>query len=315
MGYNTPIVLFIFNRPELTDSVFSVLRELKPSKLYIVSDGPRKNVITDNELVIQCRSIVSQVDWDCIVQYNYSEFNLGCQVRINSGIEWVFKFENEAIFIEDDCLPTLEFFEFAEWGLITFRDNLSIGMISGSNLIDFKNLDSSINFNGFSKYISIWGWGTWKRVWSMHRPYISLNDFKKIRGSAFKDANLAFFEKIFWNEVFKCTILLGSTWDFQLQLTFFSNNLLSVYPKCNLVQNIGYGKDGTHTNSDMPDFVKKSLPELNRINTSFMSDIKVTNVIVNEERDKILIKHIWTFSIFTSFRLIISNIYRFIVIQ
>ena len=41
---------------------------------------------------------------------NYADENLGCRKRISSGISWVFSETEEAIILEDDCIPDLAFF-------------------------------------------------------------------------------------------------------------------------------------------------------------------------------------------------------------
>jgi len=61
--------------------VFEKIREAKPKKLYIIADGPRKSTPRDYELCRIARSIVENIDWDCNVYKNYSDINLGIQVR------------------------------------------------------------------------------------------------------------------------------------------------------------------------------------------------------------------------------------------
>lgn len=41
--FNTPIFFLNFNRSNKTRSVFEAIRQVKPNKLYIAADGPRKN--------------------------------------------------------------------------------------------------------------------------------------------------------------------------------------------------------------------------------------------------------------------------------
>src|SRR3989440_12380492 len=120
MSLKTPVAFLIFNRPELTERVFSAIREAKPSKLLVVADGPGKP-----EHVPLCEKArdVIKVDWDCELLTNFSAVNLGCRRRVSTGISWVFSQVEEAIILEDDCLPSPSFFGFCEALLDQYRND------------------------------------------------------------------------------------------------------------------------------------------------------------------------------------------------
>ena len=110
----TPVAFIIFNRPDTTERVFAEIAKAKPPKLLVVADGARTNKIGEAEKVAATRAIIQRVDWDCEVLTNFSEVNLGCKVRVSSGIDWVFEQVEEAIILEDDCLPDPTFFRFCQ---------------------------------------------------------------------------------------------------------------------------------------------------------------------------------------------------------
>lgn len=107
--FATPVVLIIFNRPDTTERVFTEIAKAKPPKLLVVGDGPRVNRLGEAEKVAAARAIIKRVNWDCEVLTNFSEVNLGCKRRVSSGISWVFEQVEEAIILEDDCLPDPSF--------------------------------------------------------------------------------------------------------------------------------------------------------------------------------------------------------------
>ena len=107
---STPILFLIFNRPDTTKKVFDIIRQVKPSKLFVASYGPREGNSNDERLCKQARNITEQVDWECDVKYLYRDKNLGCRVAISSGIDWFFEYVDEGIILEDDCLPSKSFF-------------------------------------------------------------------------------------------------------------------------------------------------------------------------------------------------------------
>ena len=159
----TPVAFLVFNRPHTTDKVFSEIAAANPRKLLIVADGPRPDQPGEAERCVAVRAIVDRVDWDCEVLTNYSDINLGCKARISSGLDWVFDTVEEAIVLEDDCLPHPSFFRFCEELLVKYRDDERIAQIGGVN---FQSGRRRTNYSYyFSRYAHIWGWATWRRAW------------------------------------------------------------------------------------------------------------------------------------------------------
>lgn len=159
----TPVAFIIFNRPDTTERVFAEIAKAKPQKLLVVGDGARANRNVEVAKVAACRAIIERVDWPCEVLTNFSEINLGCKVRVSSGLDWVFEQVEEAIILEDDCLPDPTFFRFCQEMLARYRDDQRIGMISGDNL-QFGRRQNDESYY-FTKYVHIWGWATWRDRW------------------------------------------------------------------------------------------------------------------------------------------------------
>ena len=121
--FKIPVVVIIFNRPDKTKILYESLKYYKPSKLLIISDGPRNSFKDEKEKVAQSRKVFEKIDWECEVLFNISETNLGCRERIISGLNWVFNREEKAIILEDDCIPSEEFFTFMELMLSKYQAN------------------------------------------------------------------------------------------------------------------------------------------------------------------------------------------------
>ncbi|MGA1621013.1 MAG: hypothetical protein ACO35D_06080, partial [Aquiluna sp.] len=163
---HTPIAFFIFNRPTTTQQVFQAIRQAKPPKLLIVADGPRPDRPTDAENCALARSILDQIDWDCEVLTHFSDINLGCRKRISSGLDWVFEQVEEAIILEDDCLPDPSFFPYCQELLERYRNIPEVMMISGNNFQFGHNPIQESYY--FSHYGHVWGWATWRRAWQKY---------------------------------------------------------------------------------------------------------------------------------------------------
>ncbi len=245
----TPVAFIIFNRPDTTERVFAEIAKAKPPKLLVVADGARTNKIGEAEKVAATRAIIQRVDWDCEVLTNFSEVNLGCKIRVSSGIDWVFEQVEEAIILEDDCLPDATFFRFCQEMLERYRDDQRIGMISGDNFQfgQTRNNDSYY----FSKYVHIWGWATWRDRWQKNYD-VELKKWPVIRdGNYLVDILGNNKEAKSWNKIFE-SMYKGEidTWDYQWVFANWVDGRLNVMPNVNLISNIGFGLDATHTIGD-----------------------------------------------------------------
>ena len=255
-----PILFLVFNRPSTTKIVFETIKRAKPLRLYIAADGPRENKPEDIRLCQEVKDIVSIIDWNCEVVTLYRTQNLGCKKAVSSAISWFFENEVQGIILEDDVLPLHSFFDFCDELLEKYKDEQSVAMISGNNLIS-KRLESEESYF-FSHYANIWGWATWRRVWTQYD--VKIKDWptwSKHGNLKNISDNTAYFE-YYWKDQIQA-IYDGKmdTWDFQLFFLLWRIKGLCVVPKNNLTGNLGFGTIATHTTGEMPDCVKESEPE------------------------------------------------------
>lgn len=241
------VVIIIFNRPDKTLKVLDKIRQAKPEKLFVIADGPRSENINDAERCSQTRAIIDQVNWECEILKNYSEHNLGCGKRVASGLDWVFSLVDEAIILEDDCVPHSSFFSFCEELLDRYRDDARVMSICGKNVQFGRNLTKFSYY--FSRYAHCWGWATWSRAWKYF-------DYDMLNWELVKSENLL--EDIlgdsrsagYWTSIFQSTYerrYQSASWAYRWLLSSWLQNGLSILPSVNLVSNIGFGEDATHT--------------------------------------------------------------------
>ena len=260
--FTTPIVLMIFNRPAVIQQVFNEIRKISPAKLFVIADGPRRGMEDDVEQCAAARKILEQVDWECQVLKNYADVNLGCKLRVASGLDWVFSLVEEAIILEDDCLPHPTFFPFCQELLEGYRDDKRIMTISGNNFQYGQRRTTDSYY--FSRYPHVWGWATWRRAWKCYD--VDMNLWPAVRagrwlfdilGSRRADVKngqchfdvMASMKAIeYWYKIFDSTYEGKiNTWDYQLVFASWLQNGLNIMPNVNLVSNIGFGADATHT--------------------------------------------------------------------
>lgn len=257
-SYSTlsPVLFLIFNRPDTTFQVFEKIREAMPPRIYIAADGPRTTKEGEAELCNKTRAVAELVDWPCEVKTFFRDGNLGCKYAVSSAIGWFFEQEEEGIILEDDCLPSNDFFRFCDELLNKYRYDTRITQVAGCNVQLGKKWGNYSYY--FSNNVEVWGWASWKRVWKNYDVELSNYDeyeVKHVISNLFGDKLVT--EK--FKEVF-IELKQGKidTWDFQLRFINFFHNGLCVIPNVNLVSNIGFRADGTHTFN--PDDVYSNIP-------------------------------------------------------
>ena len=241
----TPVVLIIFRRPDKTIQVLEKIRQVKPSKLFVICDAPRPEKTDEYEKCEQSRAIIDTVDWDCEVIKNYADTNLGSFRRIPTGLDWVFNQVEEAIILEDDCLPEITFFRFCEELLEYYKNDQRIMAISGDNfqLGNQRTQDSYY----FSRYTHSWGWATWKRAWKHFDMELStwpdVQNKQLLRSILDNDRDVKYWTSILQN-VYDSKI---KAWDYRWTFATWLQNGLTILPNVNLISNIGFGEGATHT--------------------------------------------------------------------
>jgi hypothetical protein len=280
--FNTAILFLTFNRLEKTKQVFNEIKNIKPTRLYIASDGPRYDNNNDVLKISEIREyLLHNIDWECDLFTLFRNNNLGCKIAVSQAISWFFKYENEGIILEDDCVPNSTFFYFCQNLLHKYREVKKISLISGDGRGTLNlNLNSDYSF---TRYPLIWGWATWKRVWDLYDVDIKLWPIYKknlIKKLSYNKNTQRFWIKNF-NFLYNNKI---DTWDFQLFFLLLKTDTLCIIPRYNLIRNIGFGEDATHTKK-----IDNFIVEMKLINISNYlkhPEIIITNVRVDSYFEK-----------------------------
>lgn len=242
----TPVVFVVFNRPECTRKTLAAIRAARPPRLFVIADGPRANRPDDAEKCAAVRALIATgIDWPCEVEHNYATENLGCAARLATGLTWAFSRAERLIILEDDCLPDPSFFGFCDELLERYADDTRVGQISGCPMY-FSEIDRRSSYV-FSRYGSIWGWASWRRAWAHYDlrmqswpHFLAAGGLDLVVHSrAEHKKRLRLYDDMHRHQAF-------DSWDYQWGYAKFSQGLLSVVPCVNLVENTGFGLDGTH---------------------------------------------------------------------
>lgn len=281
--FQTPILFLIFNRPTLTSQVFAKIREIKPQYLYIAADGPRVDNSNDLEKCETTRNVVlHNIDWDCEVKYLFRDTNLGCGLAPCQAITWFFEHVTQGIILEDDCLPDLSFFTFCEEMLERYKYDTSVFQINGSCINSKEILNNYTSSYFYSAYPQIWGWATWRRAWNHYQYEIENKDISFIN-STFSKKEINYWQNLF----IKFKNVSIDVWDLQWTFAFWNNQAKAITPTKNLITNIGFGADATHTKLPNDFLIRESEQHLHPYSAPY-------SVQINVEFDKNLYKNIFS---------------------
>lgn len=238
-----PVVIIVFRRPELTLQVLEAVAEYAPQKLYVVADGPRASNPSDTSLTSATRALFDQLPWDCELHRVFADENLGLRDRVLSGLDHVFQLEETAIILEDDCVPSIDFFAYAAQVLEHHQENKQVALLSANN---FGLPKSESNEYFFSLHAHIWGWATWRRTWQEFRSrniddYISESERVEILSAIPGRSKRRFFGNLLSQQHEL------DSWAISFSSFCYRNKKLVAVPKVNLAKNIGFGSDSTHT--------------------------------------------------------------------
>lgn len=248
--FKVPIVLIFYKRVDTTEKVINSIRQVKPERVYLIADAPKQGYPEEKEKVKQTRLLVEKaIDWPCEIKRNYAEINMGCKKRVESGISWVFEQEEEAIIIEDDIVPSIDFYYFCQDMLERYRNNPEVLMVSGYKNVEYYQSKDQYLFSAFS---CIWGWATWRRAWKLYDKDLSTWKENKRKGTLKWLMKFPSLLWVYWNIEYTYRKEIDA-WGFGWNYARYINRGLGVVPSVNMIENIGFNsEDATHTKGVKP---------------------------------------------------------------
>lgn len=256
----TPVSVFFYRRPEHLRQVMEKVRQARPPILFGISDGAKAGHPEIQKGVEDSRRVFREaVDWPCRWELLERTRNFGSYLSVSRGLDWVFERVGETIVLEDDTVPDSTFFRFTAELLEKYRDDPKVGAVCGSNYDDSKDWPGRASYR-FSRYHHSWGWGTWKRAWKFFdRKEELLAEVPSLRRENW--LRLSRKEWAYWERCFQRTYARKlDSWDYRWTLSLWKHHMACIIPKVNLVRNIGFDAQATHTVEH--DFAKLTMHEI-----------------------------------------------------
>lgn len=238
----SPILLFVFNRPEHVHRTITALQQntlAAESVLYIYSDGARSD--EQKESVDEVRRYIHSINGFKEIHIIEREENWGLARNIIDGVTTRVKEYGRVIVLEDDLITAPYFLQFMNDALETYKDEEKVGHIQGC---DFTH-DASLPDTFLIKWTGSWGWATWERAWKHFNP-----DGKALL-EELERRNLT---KTFdFNGKYGFTRMLrrqiegkNNSWAIRWNASLFLKDVLSLNVGKSLVQNEGFDGSGTN---------------------------------------------------------------------
>lgn len=238
-----PVLIVLFDRPDVTRRLLGALRSAQPPQLFVAADGPRTGHPTDVERCRETRDVIGEVDWPCTVHTLFHGTNLGLKGAMISGIDWFFEHVESGIILEDDCLPAPDFFRFAGELLDRFALVPQVMHVSGLNMAPEKSF--SLHSYFFADVGHVWGWATWRRAWALYD--VDLTDWPDMRPEFGRGAPRL--RRMLGRKFASAHAGRKAAWSRSWYYTMVRHAGLAIIPAVNLVENIGFDADATHTTS------------------------------------------------------------------
>lgn len=254
-AFDIPVVLIIFKRIDTVLQIIDRLRQVKPMKIYLLSDQGRN----DEEIkkVIEARRTVENaIDWNCTIVKNYAKKNRGVYGNIALGAKWVFEREEYAIFLEDDNLPELTFFPFCKELLHKYKDDTRIMWVCGTNYLGKYAAKDGSSYM-FTRHMLPCGWASWSNKFLKFYD----GEIELFKDPYIRERFLAEFPNKAMRDVYERPLLRYEkelaqgkqpySWDYQMCLTVRANSMFGISPVCNQIKNIGVDMDSEHGGNSM----------------------------------------------------------------
>ena len=242
---DVPVRVNIWIRPEAQRKQFEVLKQARPSVMFLVSDGGRNQKEWD-AIFVNRKLFEEEVDWDCTMYRIFEDKNNGLYTMARKATELIWNTVDRCVFLEDDYVPSVSFFRYAAELLEKYKNDTRITAICAMNhtgVWENANVDYF-----FSETGAIWGIATWKRVFEQKKICFDYKDdpyaFELLKESAKHDKFLH--DQIvgyMQNEKFRGHVAGG---EFYYSFNVYGNHQLFIVPKYNMMNNIGCTSNSAH---------------------------------------------------------------------
>lgn len=234
-----PVLIIAFLRPEKTKELVVQLISMGVKNIFLSIDKGR----TSDELRVQqlmlddITSLRSKSSTK--IEINQLRVNSGLAVAVISALDWFFSLVDFGVVLEDDLIPTPQFFEYCNDNRFVLQENSNCWLLSGNQ---FAQLPESVTHPILSNYPLIWGWATASEKWHLMKKEILYGESVL----PLKRMNLAKFG-FFQTGLSRARNGNIDSWAVPLSARMYMTGSTCLLPPYNLVSNQGDDSVSTHS--------------------------------------------------------------------
>lgn len=261
----TPIILFIYNRPNHTKQTLEALSNntlASQSDLFIFADGPKNTASKEQlESIKQTRKVAASEKWCKTVTLIEFETNKGLARSIIEGVTEIINKYGKAIILEDDIVTGKYFLEYMNEALEKYQGNKEVWHVTGWR-DPIKHTKKNKAY--FYPTMDCWSWATWADRWQNYKKDAAY--YKSIFTDSMKKAfNIDGADPYMWLQIEENISGKINTWAIFWYATIFLKHGLCIAPTTSLCKNIGFDNSGVHCSENQAQTIETSI------------DYKITN--------------------------------------
>ena len=238
-----PLLLIAYQRPENLMRILSGLPTFV-DEIFISLDYPSVSTLESNARFLEIQNLIEdfQIEFKGNINLHVRTANVGCSANVVSSCDWFFSHVQFGAILEDDCLPSMEFFELVNGAKKYLESEPEILLVSGHQVAPNE---ISGNTWSLSKFPLIWGWATTAAKWeTMKSLIVSEHYLGKNSNISRIDLRTSSFFKAGARRSHKGYM---DAWDAPLAYGMLVNNFKSILPPRNLIRNVGFDSVAVHT--------------------------------------------------------------------
>jgi GR25 family glycosyltransferase involved in LPS biosynthesis len=242
------VLIILYRRFKNLESIIKVALKAGIPRIYIALDVPPSQIQSEEYLfernlsLEKLKSVCAAEGVELHVWIRRE--NLGCARSVLSACQWFFSREIFGVVLEDDCIPTLEFFEFVTRNRELLENDKRINFICGTQHANITTTSKDTSFI-LSSYPFLWGWATSNSKWNVMievflNPNINFYSSKK-----------GIFETSYWRTGIRRAFQRRvDVWDTIIVGVMALNGMLAILPLKNLINNVGLDDFATNHHAD-----------------------------------------------------------------
>jgi hypothetical protein len=247
MTDNLSVLIIGYRRSVNLDLLIRSCIDNNINKIFIALDNiiDKSNDLQAIQDHLECAKVVKNAMQKSpgLIEFAIQEKNAGCAVGVLSACDWFFSKVKYGIVLEDDCIPTSDFFKFVVDQFNNLEINPDAWLICGTQLVSY---DQNLQGAYLSKYALTWGWATTNVKWI--EIYRSITNLKRSFRSFSQAMNP---ENSYWNfGALRAELGYVDVWDTVLLNRMINQGKCAILPYQNLIENIGSDEVATHTKGD-----------------------------------------------------------------